>query len=85
MKLQKRNYNKYIKNHLIGGIKMTLEQEWNFYENIKRIISNEKMSDGTFIYEFSSDKKAAAAERKYITEKYEIEWENESMIKIINL
>ena len=62
---------------------MTLEQEWNFYENIKRTISNEKMSDDTFIYEFSSDKKEA--ERNYIKKNYEIEWEDEWMVKIINL
>ena len=66
-------------------IRMTLEQEWNFYENIKRTISNEKMEDGTFIYEFSPDKKEAAAERKYITKNFVTAWEEEGIVKIINL
>ena len=59
--------------------------DYNFYEEIKRTIRNEKMEDNTFIYTLSSDEEERAEERSFIIKNYEIEWEKQDTIKIINI
>ena len=58
---------------------------YNFYEEIKRVVRSEKMEDGTFIYTLSNNKEEAKEERDFIIKNYEIEWEKDDMIKIKNI